>query len=229
MKNKLHVAALIPMRGGSKGIPNKNIKEFCGKPLFYWAVSAALSSKYIDEVYVSTESEEIKGLVTKLFPGVKIVDRPIALAQDGSSTEEVLLHFSDLINFDVNVTIQVTSPIVKAKDFDAALCQYFECEYDSLLSVVKTKRFFWNNSAHPINYNYKERPRRQDFDGAFMENGAFYITSKKVLVEDRCRLGGVIGMYEMHEEAAYEIDTMADWKIVEMLMHEHLKRGKLNK
>ena len=222
MKNNMHVVALIPLRGGSKGIPDKNIKEMCGKPLFYWSIFAAVNASFIDDVYVSTDSEKIKKLVVALFPQVKIIDRPNSLAEDESSTEDVINHFAKLINFDVNVTIQATSPLIRSNDLDLALLQYFEKYHDSLLSVVQSKRFFWDKLASPINYDYRNRPRRQDFEGIWMENGAFYITSKKLLTQEGCRLGGSIGMYEMGEETSYEIDTITDWKVVEMLLEEYL-------
>ncbi len=224
MKNDSHVVALIPLRGGSKGIPDKNIKEMCGKPLFYWSIFSAVNASYIDDVYVSTDSDKIKKLVLELFPQVKIIDRPNSLAKDESSTEDVLNHFAKLINFDINITIQATSPLIKSKDLDLALLEYFKNNHDSLLSVVKSKRFFWDKLASPINYDYKNRPRRQDFDGVLMENGAFYITSKKLLTQEECRLGGSIGMYEMGEDTAYEIDTITDWKVVEILLEENLKK-----
>jgi N-acylneuraminate cytidylyltransferase len=122
------------------------------------------------------------------------------------------------VPFDVLVTIQATSPLLTSHDLDRALAQFHEQPLDSMLSAVRTKRFFWNDDATPINYDPLHRPRRQDFRGTLMENGAFYITRHDILEQHQCRLGGKIGIYEMDESTAVEIDEPEDWVLVERLL-----------
>ncbi|MDO8591170.1 MAG: acylneuraminate cytidylyltransferase family protein, partial [bacterium] len=187
------IVALIPLRGGSKGIPYKNIKPLAGKPLAFWACKAATESKYIDEVYVSTEDKKIKETVLSFGLGVKIVDRPKELAEDTSSTESVMLHFAEQVPFDMLVTIQATSPFTETLDFDTAIEQFAEKKYDSLLTGVLYKKFYWTKNGKPLNYDYRKRPRRQEFPGVINENGAFYITKREILEKEKNRLGGKIG------------------------------------
>jgi len=217
-KNK-KIVALIPLRGGSKSIPYKNIKKINKKPLAYWVCSAASKSKYIDHVYISTEDKKIKKIVEKFGFGVTVIERPAKYAQDESSTESVMIHFSKNINFDILVTLQATSPLTSEKDIDDAIERFFKEKSDSLLTGVVTKRFFWDTKKKkPINYNFLKRPRRQKFQGVFMENGAFYITKKEILKKYNNRLGGNISFFEMNEQTSVELDEPQDWKNVENLL-----------
>lgn len=218
----MRIFALIPLRGGSKSIPKKNIKSLAGKPLSAWTIEAAAKSAHIDAVYVSTDSEEISNVVQGLGLGVKLIQRPAEFATDEASTESVMLHFMSQLEFDLLVTIQATSPLLTAHDLDRAIAQFQQQQLDSMLSAVRTKRFFWHDDATPINYNPLHRPRRQDFRGTLMENGAFYITKREILERHQCRLGGKIGIYEMDESTAVEIDEPEDWERVERLL---LKRA----
>lgn len=214
----MNIVALIPLRGGSKSIPMKNIKLLAGKPLSCWTLEAAAASVHVGAVYVSTDSDEIASVVLGLGLGVKVVSRPDEFATDGATTESVMLHFMREVTFDVLVTIQATSPLLTAHDLDQAITQFHEQRLDSMLSAVRTKRFFWNDDASPINYNPMHRPRRQDFPGTLMENGAFYITKREILERYQCRLGGKVGIYEMDESTAVEIDEPEDWERVERLL-----------
>ena len=216
----MRTVSLIPLRGGSKSISNKNIKEIGGKPLCAWVLEAAVNSQVIDDVYVSTDSNDIKNIVNDLNLGINIVDRPAKYATDESSTESVIIHFSELEKFDRIVTIQATSPLLKTVHLNTALEQFHKQNLDSMLSAVRTKRFFWNENGTPINYDPMNRPRRQDFKGELMENGAFYITTNKVLDKYQCRLGGKIGIFEMPENTAIEIDEPCDWEVVSQQLRE---------
>ena len=221
--SSLNCVALIPLRGGSKGIKNKNIKPFFNKPLCCWALEAALNSNEIEAVFVSTDSEKIKKTVLDFDSRVEIIDRPDHLASDEATTESVMLHFSNECSFNSLVTIQATSPMLKASDLDSAVSDFNKKGYDSLFSAVRTKRFFWEEeSPNPINYDHMNRPRRQDFNGLLMENGAFYITSKELLTRTQNRLGGVIGYYEMSEENSLELDEPLDWLILEEIARNKL-------
>jgi N-acylneuraminate cytidylyltransferase len=216
--NDESTVALIPLRGGSKSIPDKNIKPIAGKPLCAWVVEAAVSASKIDRVYVSTDSPKIANVVDRLGADVEVVWRPEELATDHASTESVMLHFMESVNFTTLVTVQATSPLLAATDIDKALGEFHAKNLDSMLTAVRTKRFYWHDDGTPINYDPAHRPRRQDFTGTLMENGAFYITDRAVLQAHKCRLGGRIGIFEMREETAVEIDESDDWPRVERLL-----------
>ncbi len=211
--------ALVPMRGGSKSIPDKNIKPIAGKPLCAWALEAACSSGVFERIVVSTDCERIADAVRRLALDVEILERPSELATDSASTESVMSHLAECVSFDVLVTIQVTSPLVSANDFIKSRDLFLANNYDSLLTAVRVRRFFWADDGTPINYDPTDRPMRQNFTGLLMENGAFYFTRRKLLEESGCRLGGLIATYEMAPESAVEIDEPEDWGEVERLLN----------
>ena len=218
--------AFIPVRCGSKSIPFKNIKEFCGKPLVYWNLEALENSKNINKIFVATDCEEIKNVVNSFnFSKVNIYDRDKENASDTSSTESVMLEFINKQNFkdnDLFFLVQATSPLTQTKDFDKALETLKNENADSLLTCIRTKRFFWDKNANPINYDFINRPRRQDFDGLFMENGAFYINNIGNIKKYKNRLSSKIAIYEMEEFTAVEIDEEDDWLIAEKMMYKYI-------
>lgn len=225
--------AFIPVRGGSKSIPLKNIKPIGGKPLVYWTVKAACGCRYIDKVYVATDSEKIfetvnsfkSSVEAELFSKAEVIGRSTESASDTASTEFAMLEFAVKYDFDNVVLIQATSPLLTSTDLDRGFKAFTEEGTDSVLSVVRQKRFHWENDeagfAHPTNYDVYHRPRRQEFDGYFVENGAFYITSKKLLLESQNRISGNIKTVEMNEDTFFEIDEPSDWVIIEALMKKN--------
>lgn len=225
--------AFIPVRGGSKSIPLKNIKPILGKPLVYWTVKAACECKYIDRVYVATDSNEIKEIIEsfkegtekELFLKAQVIGRSVESATDTASTEFAMLEFAEKYDFDNIVLIQATSPLLTSDDLNHGFEMFAEEDTDSVLSVVPQKRFYWtkekNEIAHPINYDVYHRPRRQDFEGCYVENGAFYISSKKDLLKSKNRVSGRIKVVEMNEDSFFEIDEPSDWIIIEKLMEKN--------
>lgn len=227
MEQKTEIVALVPLRGGSKSIPLKNIKNIAGKPLCLWVLEAASRSGLIDRIYVSTDSDKIKGVVEDSLLPVKILTRDPLLATDTTSTEAVMLDFMERVDFDILITIQATSPLTETEDIDSAIKYFLDNNFDSLLTGVRVKRFFWTDDGKPVNYDPVKRPRRQDFDGWIMENGAFYMTKRTILKDQKCRLGGRIGIYRMPAETSFEIDEPADWKIVENILLEKKEKNKI--
>jgi YrbI family 3-deoxy-D-manno-octulosonate 8-phosphate phosphatase len=189
-----------------------------GKPLAYWACRAARNCRYITDVYVSTEDEQIARTVNSFDLGVQVVVRPKSLATDTSTTEDVILHFMKSVDFDVLATIQATSPLVSSTDFNLAIDQFLRDGCDSLLTGVLMKRFFWSIDGRPLNYAPLSRPFTQDFQGSVMENGAFYLTGRHILETCHCRLGGKIGIFQMAASTATDIDDPQDWEIVEKVL-----------
>ncbi len=218
--------AFIPVRGGSKSIPLKNIKNFCGKPLVYWNIKALQEASQIDQIIIATDSEDIINVVEGFkFSKTKIYKRSSENAQDTSSTESVMLEYLEQIDYqqdDTFILVQATSPLTRTEDFSSALELFNTSDYDSLLTGVRFKRFFWNEDGTSKNYDHKNRPRRQDFQGEFMENGAFYINKIGNILKDKNRLSGKIALFEMEEFTAFEIDEPDDWAIAENLMQRHI-------
>lgn len=223
MTDRGKVVAFIPVRGGSKSIPLKNVKSIAGKPLVQWVVEAACAAECIDAVYVSTDSPVISEIVEILqFPKLKVIGRSVETATDVASTESALLEFCNNYSFDKVFLVQATSPLVSSEDFDNAWKLFEDTCCDSLISVVRQKRFIWRESspgnAESVNYDPFNRPRRQQFDGYLVENGAFYLSSREGILKSQCRISGEITCYEMDDETYYEIDEVSDWKIVEALL-----------
>ena len=220
------VTAFIPVRGGSKSIPLKNIREFCGKPLVYWNIAALQAAGLVDKIVVATDSDDIEATVRSFgFDKVEIYRRSAENASDTASTESVMLEYIEAANLSeetVFMLVQATSPLTQTIHFQEALQLYSEGNYDSLLTCVVNKRFFWNKNGTPRNYDYRNRPRRQNFDGELMENGAFYINTVKNILQSGNRLSGKIGIYEMPEYTAIEIDEPDDWTMLENLMRKHV-------
>ncbi len=218
--------AFIPVRGGSKSIPLKNIKLLAGKPLVYWSAKAANDARYIDKVIIATDSKEIKEAVKSFnLNKLEIYDRNPENAKDTSSTESVMLEYIEVAKLNSNdkfFLIQATSPLLKSKQIDEMYKKMLEDNADSILSCVSNKRFFWTKNGAAINYDYKNRPRRQDFDGCLMENGACYINSVGNIIKDKNRLSGKISTYTMPEYTSCEIDEPDDFIIIERLMEKHL-------
>ncbi len=218
--------AFIPARGGSKSIPLKNIKIIAGKPLVYWTAKAASDCKYIDVVYIATDSDAIKNAVESFkLDKVKVIDRSAESASDTASTESALLEFADKYDFENVALVQATSPLLTGEDMDRGFELFNQDDTDSVLSVVRQKRFIWNNEsgyATPQNYDVYNRPRRQEFDGYLVENGAFYITSKEDLLKSKNRVSGRIKAVEMDEASYFEIDEPSDFTIIEAILKNRM-------
>ena len=215
----MSVIAFIPARGGSKSIAEKNIKVFCGKPLIFWNLSA-LQASNVDEIIVATDSLKIKEVVNSFnFSKVIIYERRIENSQDTSSSESVMLEYINAANISDENTlmlVQATSPFTQTEHFNEGLDLFNK--YDSVLSCCQSKRFSWQKNGKALNYDIDNRPRRQDFQGTLIENGAFYISSVLAIKETKNRISGSIGIYQMPEYTFTEIDEPADWTIGESLM-----------
>ncbi len=225
MSQKPNTIAIIPARGGSKSIPRKNIRLLAGKPLIAYTIAAALGSNHLARVVLSTDDEEIAGVARSYGAGV--IMRPAELATDTSPTIEASQHVVRYLSenegyqADVIALLQPTSPLRNSRHIDEALEMFFRDGYDSLLSVCPSHAFVWRfreNQPYPVNYDFRNRPRRQDSELEYRENGAIYITRQNVLMGEHNHLGGRIGLYVMAEEASPEIDTEYDFWLCEQII-----------
>lgn len=217
-------AAVVPLRGGSKSIPGKNIKPFCGQPLCAWTLRALLDCGMISRVFVSTDSEEIAAVARSIDSRIIIHPRPTHLAADNSTTEEAIYDLIDACDISEQylVTAQATSPQTTRRDVADAISRFVANGADSLVTCVRTKRFFWNDDGTPINYDPSRRPLRQQWNGTLMENGAFYISTVERLRERDARLHGKIAVHEMDESTSIELDELSDWEALEATFRRNI-------
>ena len=226
----MNVAAIILARGGSKGIPLKNVIDFCGKPLIAWTIQQLQQAKGINSIWVSSDSEEILSISHDY--GIKTVKRPSGIAGDTSTAESGWLHALEFIekqigNIDLVLAPQVTSPLRESSDIERGLNDFQEQHFDSMFSCSVVKDLFlWektpSDNLRSVNYDYKSRQRRQDIPDKFIENGSFYLFKPNVLRKHNNRLGGKIGITLMDFWKMFEVDSMEDLRICEALMKAFL-------
>lgn len=214
------IIVLIPARGGSKGIPKKNIKKFMGSPLIVHTINYAFSCHEISDVYVTTDNLEISEISKNA--GAKIIDRPSNISTDTATTESAIEHALSQINIkpDIIVLLQPTSPLRPEGSLEKGIKKFINEGYDSLLSISPTHKFFWRVSETKTTpkYDYLNRPRRQDLNQnqiSYIENGSLYIFSYNHFQKVKNRLGGKIGHIIFPEEYSMEIDTELDFEILQ--------------
>ena len=208
--------SLILARGGSKGIKRKNLIDLKGKPLLSHVVEIAKKSN-VDEVWVSTEDEEIASVA--LTYGASVIRRPLELAGDTSTSEEALIHFTENIDYDIMVFIQATSPMVTCEDINKGIAMMKSGRYDSIFSVTEEHWIpRWTEDLQPVNWDPQNRPRRQDKEKTYIENGAFYITSREFLKKNNNRYGGTLGVVKMPLARSFQIDSLEDLRLIEKLL-----------
>jgi YrbI family 3-deoxy-D-manno-octulosonate 8-phosphate phosphatase len=264
--------AIIPARGGSKGLPRKNVLPLCGKPLISWAIEAALNAASIDRVFVSTDDAEIAAISEQA--GASVIWRPAELASDTASSESALIHGllevgklkmgdgvhrinedgrrkmedrraegsgvdpnSNIHNpiskisrpwqkDDILVFLQCTSPLTSGADIDAVVEKLISEKADSAFSVTDFHYFLWKDGhagAEAINHDKSFRPRRQDREPQFVENGAIYAMRIPGFLEAEHRFFGKTVFHAMPRERCWEIDEPVDFEIAEILLRKRLQ------
>ena len=212
----MKIISIILARGGSKGIPKKNIIDVNGYPLISYTINASKESN-IKETWVCTEDEEIAN-ISKLF-GANVLSRPYNLSTDNSKSEESLLYFANQIDFDILVFIQPTSPLLTSQYINQGINLILSNNYDSVFSAFKEHWVpRWNLDFTPDNWWLDNRPMRQDIEEKFVENGAFYITKKHSLLSSQLRYSGNIGIVEMPFSKSFQIDTQDDLELIKKLI-----------
>ena len=218
------IVCLIPARGGSKGVPKKNIIDFGGKPLVAHSIEHALGSKYVDFVYLSSDSDEILevGKKNNAIPMLRSAE----LSDDYATLEDLVKNFLTIVkNIDIIVMLQPTSPLRTSEDIDNAIEAFFEQDVDSLFSAIELEDFFiWekdeSGNLQSVNYDFENRQRRQDISGQFVENGSIYVFKPSVVLENNNRLGGKIGVSIMDSWKLYEVDSYDDLEMCRFIYNK---------
>jgi YrbI family 3-deoxy-D-manno-octulosonate 8-phosphate phosphatase len=215
--------AIIPARAGSVGIKDKNIRSFCGVPLLVRAIHAAKQSAAVERVIVTTDSDRYADLCREA--GVEVMMRPAELATGTASSESALLHVLETLRAagqtlpDWVVFQQCTSPFTRSEDIDGLLRHVQEANADSGFTAVRSHRFLWrvlqDGAAEGINHDKSVRPRRQDREPEFMENGAVYVMKTDGFLRHKHRFFGRTVLLEVPEYQGIEIDSEDDWLIAE--------------
>lgn len=227
--------ALLPIRGGSKGVINKNIKRMGEYPLFLHILLSAVACPLIDTIFIATDifivtdiiEKELGVLPLDVKKKIKVIERSKESCEDDAATEVVMLEFAQKYDFENIILLQATSPLTRSADITKGIKHFYEGKYDSVLSVTVNKKFHWdyatgkNDEVNPTNYNIYNRLQRQNLNLGYNENGAFYITTKKNLLENKCRLSGKIGISIMDEITGIEIDELSDWIMINSIFKNY--------
>lgn len=227
MNKKKNTIAIILARGGSKGIPGKNIKKFNGKPLIFWSILQSKISKNISNTYLSSDSEKILKIGKKY--GAIPIKRPKKISGDKAKSESAVLHVLNCLNFipDAVVMLEPTAPLRRTKDIDNSVENFFLKKLDSGFSGAILEDFLiWKknkkNKLNPINYNFRKKVPRQFRDPEIVENGAIYIFTPRAIKKYKNRFGGKIGFSENKKWQSFEIDDLDDWNFVSLIFKKYL-------
>ncbi len=223
---KFKVLAIIPARGGSKGVPRKNIIDVAGHPLIAWTIMEAQKSEYINKIIVTTDDIEIS-MVAQSY-GSEVVIRPSEISGDKSSSEQALLHALEYLKInqcyfpDLVVFLQCTSPLTSSQDIDLALEQLLNHQADVVFSATPTHAFLWRINADGVavgvNHNCLHRPMRQEIGREYKETGAFYVIRTEGLIEYKHRFFGKVMIYEVPPERSLDIDEQWEFLVTETLL-----------
>lgn len=217
------ILAVIPARGGSKGIPRKNLRMLIGKPLIRYSIENACQSNYITDVVVSSDSDEILKIAESA--GVMPLRRSASLAHDTVTLDPVIYDAviqteqKKHIIYDLVITMQPTSPLLSVATLDRAIESFLESDKDSYISVVNRSHLSWRKGPTGFIPNYAKRVNRQQLEPFYFETGAFFISRRNVVTEND-RLGKKISIFEIPEKEAVDVDTPEDWLLCEHLLSQ---------
>ncbi len=217
----MNILVVIPARGGSKGIPKKNIRMMKGRPLIYYVINTVKSSRYKPDIVVSTDSEEIAAVSRRY--GAEIVMRDEALSLDMVTLDPVIFDAALKVDkafsrqYDTVITIQPTSPLLSSKTLDDAISYFYEGNYDTVISVVNRPHLSWGRQGENLIPLYEKRLNRQELPPQYFETGAFVI-SKKEIMTSSTRIGSNVSVYEVPEAEAIDIDAKNDWILAESIL-----------
>lgn len=214
------IKALVPMRGHSERVPNKNIRDFCGRPLFHRIFDALLKVKYIEAIVVDTDSKAIKQLIKSAYPSVVIIDRPARLRGDYVSMNKIIGYDISLLSGEHFLQTHSTNPLLTPATIERGIKEYFAClkdGYDSLFSVTEHRVRFYGEDFRPLNHDPRRLIRTQDLSPIYEENSNFYIFSRSSFENKGRRIGLKPYLYKMNRIEATDIDEEEDFRLAESI------------
>ena len=213
------ISAIVPMRANSERVKDKNVRLFNGTPLYYYIMNTLIDCKVFEYVIIDTNIDEIKIEAPKIFPQVKIIDRPQKLTAGEISMNDVLHHSLQQVDSEFILQTHSTNPLLgKNTILDAIKIFYSNYpEHESLFSVTSLQLRFWDRGLKPINHNPSELLRTQDLKPMYFENSSIYIFNKNNFLKINNRIGNNPKMFEMSKIESFDIDDMDDFKLAEAL------------
>ena len=220
-----HIAAIVPMRHSSERVSGKNYRPFVGQPLYHHIVKNLLDSPLINEVVIDTDSPVIMKETTKLFPKVRLIERPGHLREGSIPMNDVLLNSVNQVKADFYLQTHSTNPLLRSKTINNAVQMFLDNYpmYDSLFSVTRVQTRFWDDLTRAVNHNPAILLRTQDLPPIYEENSCIYIFSKDILETKHNRIGERPLMFEIDRNEAWDIDEELDFRIAEFLYTEREK------
>ncbi len=220
--------AIILARGGSKGLPRKNVLDFVSNPLVAWSIIQAKQANNINEVYLSSDDNEILA-IGKKYGAINII-RPKELADDHSRSEDAILHAIDKIdkNIDTITMLEPTAPLRKINDIDNAIKMFYDKRLDSCFSGATLEDFLiWKKNEKgdlvSVNYDFRNQGPRQEREPDFVENGALYIFKPDIINKYKNRFGGKIGLFHNHFWQSFEIDDLEGFNLCKLIFEHYLR------
>jgi CMP-N-acetylneuraminic acid synthetase len=227
----MKLTVLLPMKGNSERVQNKNMKDFGGIPLYHAIVNSLLKSRYIECIVIDTDSKTIaKDAKANFGDNIMIIDRPQEIQGDYVSMNDIIAH--DLTKLDGEHFLQThsTNPLLKPETIDKAIETYFESldKFDSLFGVTKVQTRFYDREANPLNHKPNELLRTQDLEPMYEENSNIYIFSKCSFREaDNRRIGVCPQVFEINKLEAIDIDEIEDFRLAELLYIQRSNRERV--
>jgi len=219
----IKIAALVPMRHHSQRVPEKNYRTLGGKPLFHHILSTLKGVPEIINIFVDTDSPPIKAGIKQFFPSVQVIDRPENLCADDVSMNRIIAYDLSLIQADYFLQTHTTNPLLKSQTISRAINTFLEEQekHDSLFSVTRLQTRLYDRDGKPVNHNPAELIQTQDLPPLFEENSCIYLFSKDSLENNGHRIGNSPFLFEIDPEEAWDIDTMLDFMIVDILLNQN--------
>lgn len=216
------LVALVPMRHHSERVPQKNFREFAGRPLFHYILETLQSCSRINEIVVDTDSSPIKEGLRTHFSSVRILDRPEHLRAGTTPMNDVLLHDVDRVEADFYIQTHSTNPLLQPETVTGAIDAFLDRfpEYDSLFSVTEVKTRLWDELGRAVNHNPNILLRTQDLPPLYEENSCLYLFAGKTLRERHNRIGRRPYLFEIDRREAVDIDEEIDFRIAELMYQE---------
>jgi len=216
----MKLKVILPMKGYSQRIKNKNLKNFNGFPLYHYIVKSLLASKYIENIIIDTDSDKIENDVKKSFSKkVTVLRRPDYIIDEVNVIQKIIKHNLNILDGEYFMQTHSTNPLLTTDTINRSIETFFNnlSNYDSVFSVTKMQTRFYDKNSKPINHDITKMLRTQDLEPYYEENSNFYIFSKSSFEKSNSRIGLTPLMFEMDKIESIDIDEPEDFKLAEIL------------